>query len=197
MTRVKSSEVDGLRTTPRRFPNATDCPLRQPQRAAIALVRDPHIVRWLAHELQDAGASLHLSESLADAAALLTPSTTPTPQIAVVALDELSTQQLRELKRLRDTGWRGQLIGISRGGMPSPLRRALGLDRLLTPPFVQDLFGDLFAELARRATADAHHRSAAPAAPSTYDVEAASRMTTGSSSRYTATPEDSTVQSIE
>jgi hypothetical protein len=197
MTRVNHLEDAGLSATPRRFPNGTDGPLR-PRRVAIALVRDPHIVRWLAHELEDAGASLHLSGSLAEAAALLTPLVMAAPQLAVVAIDELPTPELRELKRLRDTGWRGQLIGISRIGMPNALRRALGLDRLLTPPFVQDLFGDLFTELATRDAAIRRTLDASGPTPLGYGgAEAASRMTTGSSSRYTATPEDSIAQSIE
>jgi hypothetical protein len=95
---------------------------------------------------------------------------------------------------MRLSGWRGRTIALSRARMLPALRTALGIDRLLTPPFVQDLLGDILRELAfvpgvprvPRVPADSDAQAA---------CEATSRMTTGSSPRYTDTPEASIAES--
>lgn len=112
----------------------------------VAFLRDPSLIRFLAQEFRHLEATLRIlySHSEMMASLLHDPSA---PRVLLVSVDELSFEELYAIKRVRAAGWRGTTIALSRGRMLPALRTALGIDRLLTPPFVQDVFGDLLREL--------------------------------------------------
>lgn len=227
-------------TGPRRIASGTGSPAAGHERTPVAaFVRDPSLLRWIATEFRHLDAVLRITYSHTDMAACLLRDPPPRPRMLLVSIDELSSEELCALKRVRDGGWRGSVIALSRSRMLPALRNALGVDRLLTPPFVQDLFADILRErraqdrreaaaagttpptarAAARAAAEARSgyllgASAAPAERgyAVADVvaesgdapgyegddgdDATSRITTGSSSRYTATPADSVAESM-
>lgn len=135
-------------------------------------MREGSLARWIAHEFEHLNVPLRCHASVGEALAALVGASRRT-SVLLVFLDELTAAELREVLRLRELGWTGELVAISRYRMAPTVRRALGVNRLLTPPFVQDLFGDILAELRARVADDARQPG----------VVAVMRMTTGSSSR--------------
>lgn len=210
--------ADRAPTGPRRFASGTDSPSAVTERVpVVALIRAPSLLRWISHEFHHLEASLFLTYSSTDMAARLLTDLLPTPRLLVVSIDELSLDELMEVKNMRAQGWRGRTIAMSRSRMLPALRTALNIDRLLTPPFVQDLFADILRELAAAPPASlgalALEPSPAPLPRDGRDAdedtapievaarrhaarEATKRMTTGSSSLYTATPEASLAESM-
>jgi hypothetical protein len=184
-------------TGPRRFASGTGSPSTGTERIpVVAFIRDPSLLRWIANEFHHLEAALHLTYSHTDMAARLLTELLPTPRLLLVSIDELSMDELISIKSMRLAGWRGRTIALSRARMLPALRTALGIDRLLTPPFVQDLFVDIMREIAFDPPAAAEvWESEAASSDDQAAWEATSRMTTGSSSRYTATPEASIAES--
>jgi hypothetical protein len=177
---------------PRRLASGTGGPCSVVERVSVvAFMRDPSLVRWISSEFHHLEVRLYLTYSHVDMAARLLTELLPTPHLLLVSIDELSTDELISIKSMRLSGWRGRTIALSRARMLPALRAALGIDRLLTPPFVQDLLGDILRELA--------FVPRVPGVPADSDAQAAceatSRMTTGSSPRYTDTPEASIAES--
>lgn len=182
-------------TGPRRLASGTGSPSAIIERVpVVAFIRDPSLVRWISHEFHHLEAALHLTYSHTDMAARLLTELLPTPRLLLVSIDELSMDELISIKSMRLAGWRGRTIALSRARMLPALRTALGIDRLLTPPFVQDLFVDILRELAFEPQLAGEVE--APSSDDQAACEATSRMTTGSSSRYTATPEASIAESM-
>lgn len=203
-----------------------------PRVPVVAFVRDPSLLRWIGAEFRHLDAVLRITYSHLDLEACLLRDPLPRPRLLLVSIDELSSEELCTLKRVRDGGWRGSIIALSRSRMLPALRSALGVDRLLTPPFVQDLFTDILHELRAQERREAEAASASASAVPTsasddharyridvvenaryrattaapvlrYGVdevdagdEATNRITTGSSSRYTATPDASVADSM-
>jgi hypothetical protein len=116
----------------------------------VAFLRDPPLIRFLAQEFRHLDATLRIIYSHAEMTRGLLHDPRARPRVLLVSVDELSFEELYAIKRVRADGWRGTTIALSRGRMLPALRSALGIDRLLTPPFVQDVFGDLLRELASR-----------------------------------------------
>lgn len=204
---------DRAPTGPRRFANGTDRPARVTERLpVVAFIRDPSLVRWISHEFQHLDASLFLTYGATEMAARLLTDLLPAARLLLVSIDELSLDELMAVKNMRAEGWRGRTIALSRSRMLPALRSALGIDRLLTPPFVQDLFADILRELAmpvptslgawaidRSPEAAERAEGTAPievASQRQLGIEATKRMTTGSSSLYTATPDASIAESM-
>jgi hypothetical protein len=113
----------------------------------VAFIRDPSLLRWIAQEFRHLDVPLRLTYSHTDLVSRLTSEQPSPPRLLLVSVDELSFDELYAIQRVRAAGWRGKTIALSRGRMLPALRNALGIDRLLTPPFVQDLFVDLVREL--------------------------------------------------
>lgn len=184
---------------PRRLASGTDSPSSVIERVpVVAFIRDPSLVRWISHEFHHLEATLYLTDSHVDMAARLLTDLMPPARLLLVSIDELSMDELIALKSMRLSGWRGRTIALSRARMLPALRVALGIDRLLMPPFVQDLFGDILRELSFMTGATGMPGVPVEVADSEdqADCEATSRITTGSSSRYTATPEASMAESM-
>ena len=114
----------------------------------VAFLRDPSLIRFLAQEFRHLEATLRIIYSHAEMTWGLLHDPHARPRVLLIFVDELSFEELYAIKRVRAAGWRGMTIALSRGRMLPALRSALGIDRLLTPPFVQDVFGDLLRELA-------------------------------------------------
>ena len=186
MAERSSPTVSRAPTGSRRLASGTEGPSAAVQGIpVVAFLRDSSLVRWISREFHPLDTSLTLTDSHLDMTARLF--TEPTPRLLLVSIDELSMDELIALKGLRPSGWRGLTIALSHTRMLPALRLALGIDRLLTPPFVQDLFSDILRELV-----------SCEAVPEDQDAwVATNRITTGSSSRYTATPEDSMAESME
>jgi hypothetical protein len=113
----------------------------------VAFLRDPSLIRFLAQEFRHLEATLRIIYSHAEMTWSLLHDPRAQPRVLLVSVDELSFEELCAIKQVRAAGWRGTTIALSRGRMLPALRGALGIDRLLTPPFVQDVFGDLLREL--------------------------------------------------
>jgi hypothetical protein len=135
-----------------RLASGTVCPLARAPIPVVALVRDPHLARWIRHEFVHLDAVLRLTSSLAEVAMERDregedDGATPEPRLFLIAIDDLASGELCAIKGLRDATWHAPVVALSCRGMPPTLRIALGIDRLLTPPFVQDLFSDILASL--------------------------------------------------
>lgn len=108
----------------------------------VALVRDPHLARWIRNELAYLGLALEAVASVAELVAWAG-SRAATPRLLLISVDELEAGELCSLRRVRDSGFTGLLVGLSRSRVQASLRAALGISVMLTPPFVQDLLADL------------------------------------------------------
>lgn len=216
---------------PRRLASGTGSPAGGNQRIpVVAFVRDPSLIRWIELEFRHLDAVLRITYSHIDMEECLLRDPPPRPPMLLVSIDELTTDELCAIKRVRNAGWRGRTIALSRSRMLPALRSALGIDRLLTPPFVQDLFVDILRELRAQDRRDAaegddsygvvagregregsaahdgrteragrpDHSGRVDRAPQAGDDgdDATSRITTGSSSRYTARPAASLADSM-
>ncbi len=113
----------------------------------VAFLRDPSLIRFMAQEFRHLEATLRICYAHTEMRASLLHDPSAHPRVLFVSVDELSFEELYAIKRVRAAGWRGTTIALSRGRMLPVLRAALGIDRVLTPPFVQDVFGDLLREL--------------------------------------------------
>ena len=129
------------------FAAAALAPHEAPQ-TVVAFLRDPSLIRFLAQEFRHLDATLRILYSHTEMTTSLLHDPSAHPRVLLVSIDELSFEELYAIKRVRAAGWRGTTIALSRGRMLPALRGALGIDRLLTPTFVQDVFGDLLRELA-------------------------------------------------
>jgi hypothetical protein len=108
---------------------------------ALSVVRDVSLARWIAHEFQHLRVPLLVARSLGEALAA------DSTDLLIAFIDELSAEELRQLIAARSPRSTAEVVALSRYRMAPALRRALGVHRVLTPPFVQDLFGDILAEL--------------------------------------------------
>jgi hypothetical protein len=128
---------------------------------ALTLIGDPHIARWIEHELDRPEVTLTISSSVAELRASLANNPSLRPRLLVVEIDDLTTEELLRIRNLRERSRLDELVALSQHRVPSLLRAALGIDRLLTPPFVQDVFADILAAMMTHAAPG----SAAPPAP--------------------------------
>lgn len=108
----------------------------------VALVRDPHLARWIRNELAYLGQA-HEAVSSVTELTLWAGNRAATPRLLLISVDELEAGELCALRRVRDSGFTGTLVGLSRSRLQTSLRAALGISVMLTPPFVQDLLADL------------------------------------------------------
>lgn len=131
-----------LLAPPRRLSLGTPGPTNRDHGPSVALVRDPHLTRFLQREFSYLGHPLKLVATVAEISAW-SRIEAPRPRMILVSLDEMEAVELCALRRLHEGGWNGALVALSRSGIMPALRAALGITTLLTPPFVQDMFADL------------------------------------------------------
>lgn len=108
----------------------------------MALVRDPHLARWIRNELAYLGQSHEAVATVPELAAWAA-NRLATPRLLIISVDELEAGELCSLRRVREGGFTGPLVGLSRSRLQASLRIALGISVMLTAPFVQDLLADL------------------------------------------------------
>lgn len=108
----------------------------------VALVRDPHLARWIRNELAYLGQSHEAVATVPELAAWAA-NRLATPRLLIISVDELEAGELCSLRRVREGGFTGPLVGLSRSRLQASLRIALGISVMLTAPFVQDLLADL------------------------------------------------------
>lgn len=111
----------------------------------VALVRDPHLARWIRNELAYLGQP-HEAVATVPELATWAANRTATPRLLLISVDELEASELCALRRVREGGFTGLLVGLSRSRLQASLRTALGISVMLTAPFVQDLLADLLRQ---------------------------------------------------
>jgi hypothetical protein len=146
---------------PRVWPRGTDNPVRERTTAPVQPAPDSlldgaqlivvvyaprdQVARWVEGELERDGSMVQTARTLPHLMRALVEDPPPRPNILVVDVDALSPAELMELHSIRERGWFGTVIGLGR--VPPALRISLGVDHVLTPPFVQDQLRDAVAGL--------------------------------------------------
>ena len=146
---------------PREWPRGTDNPLGErataPAQPAgegvfddarlVAVLYAPRgqVARWVEGELERDGLMLQTARTMTHLMRALNDDPPPRPNILIVDVDGLSPAELMELHAIRQRGWFGTVIGL--GKVPAALRLSLGVDHVLTPPFVRDQLRDAVSGL--------------------------------------------------
>ncbi len=101
----------------------------------------PERTRWMANEIARLGMQSMVACNVTQVVAMV--ATSLHPQLAVIDLDTLSAGELFHLHRIREVGWAGTLIAL--GKVPPSLRRSMGIDRAIVPPYTEGALGQEIA----------------------------------------------------
>jgi len=116
-------------------------------RAVIYSQRSERI-HWMESELARSGMPLVIAHDVPHVVAMLVGElqNLARPAVLVLDVDELTEGEVVHLHRIRESGWSGVMVVL--GSAPPSLRAALGIDRTLSPPYVENA---LCKEIARHA----------------------------------------------
>jgi hypothetical protein len=116
-------------------------------RPLVAVVYAPNaqVARWVEGELERDGSTVQLARTFTNLMRSLVEDPPPRPNVLVVDVDATSPAELMELHSVRPRGWFGTVVAL--GTVPQPLRESLGIDLVVSPPFVLDQLRDAIAGL--------------------------------------------------
>lgn len=100
----------------------------------------PERQRWIESELVRARAIVQIARSVAHVIRALCEDPAPLPTVLVVDIDSLVPVDLLQLHEIRERGWCGTIVALGR--VAPALRASLKIDKVLTPPFVEDALLD-------------------------------------------------------
>lgn len=118
---------------------------RQP-RAATEVVRamvyapDAKVAEWIEDELARGRVTWQVGRTIEQVVAGLTEDPPPRAQVLVVDFDAIAPADLLYLHAIREQGWFGIVVGL--GDVPEALRRSLGIERVIVPPYKSGSLGE-------------------------------------------------------
>ena len=125
--------------------DAPQVPTRDGALVAVFYAPDDVIATWVEDELEQDGARIQVARSMHGLVQALVADPTPRPNVLIIDIDALSPAELMELHAIRHMGWFGSIIAL--GNTPPDLRKSLGVDQVLRPPYLANHLRDAFAAL--------------------------------------------------
>jgi hypothetical protein len=105
--------------------------------------------KWIEAELDGQDARVLTGQTVASVAASLIYDPAPRPQILVLDFDAVAPAEIVLLHSVRLEGWFGSIIGL--GDVPMPLRVALRVEHVMTPPYEPGELRDLISRMRLQA----------------------------------------------